>query len=111
MKIPVVRMKTTGDVDKDFVEIDLVKDVNFVYKWQKTKNSIECLAFFTSNGTYLALTTLREASISFSKYGYKPLDSSTLVNLSRIMETEPAENGSKITFIDHTVTFVRRKLI
>ncbi|MNC59460.1 hypothetical protein D3C75_1092720 [compost metagenome] len=104
-------MDTTGDKNRDFVEIDLVNDVNYVYKWQKTKNSAECLAFFTSEGVFLALTTLKEASISFSNYGFGFLDGSTLVNLSRILETEPAGNGSKIIFVDHTYTFVRRKLI
>ncbi|NJJ38586.1 LytTR family transcriptional regulator DNA-binding domain-containing protein [Paenibacillus apii] len=111
MKIPVVRMFTTGDQNTDFVEIDIEQDVNFIFRWRKTKHSAEVLAYHTSNGSFLSLNTMHEAAISFEKYGFKYFDASTIVNLKRVSETIPMENGSKVVFVDGNFTIVRSKHI
>ncbi|MFD1776704.1 hypothetical protein [Paenibacillus rhizophilus] len=110
MKIPVVRSITTGDQDKDFVEIDLVKDVKFISKSKKTNNSADVLEYHTSFGSFYSLTTLHEAKLSYLKYGFQSFDSSTLVNVSKIKETIPLDKGTKIVFTDNSYETVRKKL-
>ncbi|AKG36141.1 LytTR family transcriptional regulator DNA-binding domain-containing protein [Paenibacillus durus] len=111
MKILAVKMfGRTGD-DSDFVMLDLVKDVNYIDLWQKTKNSGKVLAFYTSNGSYLALATLADVGKAFEKYGYENIGRSVVVNTTKIKEVKPSENnGSVITFIDGTHVDVRKQM-
>lgn len=110
MKLLTVKMHgRTGD-DSDFVTIYL-KDVNYIDLWQRTKHSERVLAFHTSNGSYLALTTLSEAHNAFKEHGFEMLGRTAIVNLKRIKNiTTIEQNGSIITFQDGTHINVRKQV-
>ena len=99
----------TGGVD-DFVEFDLIEDVNFIYMYNPTEHSSKVPAYHTSYGSLLALSTLRDAGMAYKQYGFEAYDKSNIVNVNKIKELKEDKDGTKVIFVDGTVTFVRKKL-
>lgn len=98
----------TGGKD-DFVEFDLSKDVNFIYLYNPTKHSSTVPAYHTSQGTLLAISTLKDVSIAYKQYGFEAYDKSNVVNKKRVKELKKDEDGTKVIFVDGSSVFVRRK--
>jgi DNA-binding LytR/AlgR family response regulator len=107
MKLMVVKLHNRTGEDTDFVEID-INDVNYFDLWKKGSGQI--LAYHTSEGSYLALSTLKEAHAVFKIYGFELFDSSTGVNKHKVRDTELTEDGSIVNFNDGSYVFVRKKI-
>lgn len=110
MKILAVKMlNRTGD-DSDFVELD-INEVNYIDLWQRTNKSEKILAYHTSHGSYLRLSTLVDAYVVCKPYGFELIGRSALVNMSRIKDIEVIEqNGSVIYFHDGSHVNVRKQI-
>ncbi|OKP81592.1 hypothetical protein A3842_10955 [Paenibacillus sp. P3E] len=98
-----------GD-ESDFVEIHL-SDVNYIDLWDRTKNSTKVLAFHTSAGSYLAITTLHDIAEVWKKYGFDLIGNSTVVNNNRVACIKTLNhNGSVIKFVDGSRVKVRKQI-
>jgi DNA-binding LytR/AlgR family response regulator len=109
MKLLVVKLNDRVGDNSDFVEID-INEVNYFDLWKKNSNSDKVLAFHTSEGSFLALSTLKEAHSVFGAYGFELYDRSTGVNTKRIKETFKHKNGSIVKFVDESTVIVRKKI-
>lgn len=110
MRILTVKMFGRIGDDSDFVEIDL-NDVNYIDLWRPTGSSTKVLAFYTSFGSFVGLSTLTDAAKAFAPFGFSQYDSSNIINVKRIWRVEDRPGGSSIYFIDGSHVIVRRKLI
>ncbi|SEB28068.1 LytTr DNA-binding domain-containing protein [Paenibacillus sp. 276b] len=104
-----VKIHDRTGMESDFVELSL-GDVNYIDLWQPTKSKEKCPAYHTEGGSYLSLRTLKDVSKAYANYGFKPYDSSTIINENRIAKTETTDSGSNIYFDDGTFVRVRSKL-
>lgn len=110
MRIPVVKMHgRTGD-DSDFVEIAL-HDVNYIDLWRPTGSSVKVLSYYTSFGSFVGLSTLKDAAKAFAPYGFSQYDASYLINERKIMNVKDHHDGSSIYFKDGSHVIVRRRLV
>ncbi|MNW52749.1 LytTr DNA-binding domain protein [compost metagenome] len=110
MKILAVKMFDRVGDNTDFVEIRL-SDVNFIDLWSPTEHSAKVPAYHTSFGSFLALSTIKDISDAYFKYGFELFDRSTIVNVNNIKSIVPDNNGSKVIFYNDTYVNVRRKNI
>lgn len=110
MKILAVKKDgRTGD-DTDFRELDLIKEINCINLFQRTKNSTKVLAFHTDAGIYFPLTTLADISKVCEKYGFEMMGDAA-VNTSRVEEIKTVNNnGSIVTFIDGNSVTVKKQV-
>ncbi|GKU76894.1 hypothetical protein L3i20_v212910 [Paenibacillus sp. L3-i20] len=107
MRILGVKMHNrTGDIT-DFVNYDL-DEVNYIDLWEH--NSVEVPAYHTSYGSFIALSTLKDISSAYAKFGFESYGRSEVVNVSRIKDLKRAKGGTKVTFIDDTYVIVRKNV-
>ncbi|MNN52267.1 LytTr DNA-binding domain protein [compost metagenome] len=105
-----VKMHDRVGDESDFVEIYL-SEVNYIDLWDRTKNSTKVLAFHTSTGSYLAITTLSDIAAVWRKYGFDLVGKSTVVNSSRVESIKTIDhNGSIIKFVDGSHISVRKQI-
>jgi hypothetical protein len=110
MKLLTIKMHGRVGDDSDFVEIFL-SEVNYIDLWDRTKGSKKVLAFHTSTGSYLAITTLSDVAAVWRKYGFDLVGKSTVVNSSRVESINTIDrNGSIIKFVDGTHINVRKQI-
>jgi DNA-binding LytR/AlgR family response regulator len=111
MKLLTVKMHERVGDESDFVEIDLIDDVNYIDLWERTRNSNRVLAFHTSHGSYLAITTLADIAAVCEKYGFELAGKSACINSSRVDSVKAKDhNGSTIIFIDGTHVDVSKQI-
>ncbi|KKO51105.1 LytTR family transcriptional regulator DNA-binding domain-containing protein [Paenibacillus sp. DMB20] len=108
MKILTVKMFGRTDDLSDFVEIKL-SDIKYIDLWSPTEHSSKVPAYHTSNGSYLALSTIKDISQAYAKYGFESFDKSTVINKKKIKSLIPINNGTKVVFTDDTYVNVRKK--
>ncbi|WP_340011752.1 LytTR family transcriptional regulator DNA-binding domain-containing protein [Paenibacillus sp. FSL H7-0690] len=109
MKLIVVKLNDRVGDNSDFVEID-INEVNYFDLWKKDSNSDKVLAFHTSEGSFLALSTLKEAHSAYCEYGFELYDRSTGVNTQRVKEAKQHKSGSIVEFHDGSTVIVRKKI-
>ena len=105
MKILAVSMHS-----REFAFINLEKEVNYIELWRVNGNSSKVLAYHTSHGSYLAISTIRDAAEVYEVYGFRLLDQSTIVNMRLVKEIVETVNGSNVTFLDGSHIPIRKKL-
>jgi len=111
MKLLTVKMFNRFGDDSDFVEIDLIDEVNYIDLWYKNKNSTKVLAFHTSHGSYLAITTLSDIARVCEKYGFELAGKSHCININKVESIKAKDhNGSTIVFIDGTHVDVSKQV-
>lgn len=98
----------TGE-ETDFVEFDL-SEVNYIELWSPTEHSAKVPAYHTSHGSYFALSTIKDISIGYCRYGFAAFDRSTVVNKANIKQMIVEQNGTKIIFHDNSFVKVRKKV-
>lgn len=110
MKMIAVKMfDRTGD-DSDFVELDLLNEINYIDLWDRTRNSAKVLAFHTAHGSYIALTTLADISKVCQNYGYEMMGNA-VVNSRRVESIKSIDNnGSLVKFVDGTHVDVKKQV-
>lgn len=110
MKILAVKQEgRTGD-DTDFIELDLIKEINCINLFQRTKNSAKVLSFHTDHGVYLPLTTLADIAKICDRYGFEMMGDA-VVNSSRVEEIKTVNNnGSIVTFIGGRTVTVKKQV-
>lgn len=109
MKLIVVKLNDRVGDNSDFVEID-INDVNYFDLWEKNGNSDKVIAFHTSEGSFLSLSTLKEAQSAYCEYGFELYDRSTGVNTNRVKDTKEYKSGSIVKFNDGSTVIVRKKV-
>lgn len=106
-----VKMHDRVGDESDFVEIDLLEDVNYIDLWDRTKHSTKVLAFHTSHGSYLAITTLSDIAKVCEKYGFELAGKSACININRVDSINTKDhNGSTIKFVDGTHVDVSKQI-
>lgn len=108
MKILAVKMFNRVGDNSDFVEIRLT-DINYIDLWSPTEHSAKVPAYHTSSGSYLALSTIKDISQAYAKFGFESFDRSNVINKKKIKEMVPLPNGTRILFKDGSYVKVRRK--
>lgn len=98
----------TGE-STDFVEF-LLDEVNYIDLWPPTNHSSEVPTFHTSQGSFVALSTIKDISVAFAKFGFESYDRSSVINVERIKELEPVKSGTKVIFDDDSYVFVRKSI-
>ncbi|MEK3717973.1 hypothetical protein [Paenibacillus sp. FSL R7-0333] len=110
MKMIAVKMHGRDDTDNDFVELDLLNEINFIDLWQRTSNSAKVLAYHTGHGSYISVTTLSDISKICHKYGFEMMGDA-VVNSSRIDHVKSIDNnGSIVKFADGTQIHVKKQI-
>ena len=97
-----------GD-ESDFVTFS-ISDVNYVDLYRPTDHSAKVPAYHTPYGSFLAISTIREISIGYKKFGFKRYGGSTVVNENRVSERIVDEIGTTIIFICGSRVHVRKKV-
>ncbi|MNM07373.1 LytTr DNA-binding domain protein [compost metagenome] len=111
MKLLTVKMHDRVGDDSDFVEIDLMEDVNYIDLWDKTKHSTKVLAFHTAHGSYLAITTLTDIANVCKKFGFKLVGQSAVINSKKVKSIKSIDrNGSIVKFVDGKHINVRKQI-
>lgn len=96
-----------GD-ESDFVIFD-ISCVNYVDLYKPTENSGAVPAYHTPNGSYLALSTIRDLAKGYERFGFKRYGGSTVINESRVSKKIVEENGTTVIFMCGSVVKVRKK--
>jgi hypothetical protein len=96
-----------GD-ESDFVTFD-ISCVNYIDLYKPTENSGAVPAYHTSEGSYLALSTIRDLSRGYKRFGFKRHGGSTVINEKRVREKIVEENGTTVIFMCGSVVKVRKK--
>lgn len=110
MKMIAVKMHGRTDRDDDFVELDLLDEINYIDLWQRTKHSAKVLAFHTDHGSYLALTALYDIARICHKYGYEMMGDA-VVNVRRVSSIKAIDyNGSIVTFLGGSYIDVKKQV-
>lgn len=110
MKILTVKMEDRAGDDSDFLELDLIDEIYYINLWQRTSNSAKVLAFHTTHGTYLPLTTLADISKICAKYGYEMMGNA-VVNTRKVKTVKSVNNnGTVVTFIDGKAIKVKKQI-
>lgn len=110
MKMIAVKMHDRVGDETDFVELDLLNEINFIDLWQRTSNSAKVLAFHTGHGSYIAVTTLVDISKICHNYGYEMMGNA-VVNNRRVEWVKSIDNnGSIVKFIDGTHIDVKKQI-
>lgn len=110
MIIPTIKKDGRKGDDSDYQDISL-EDVLYIDLWRRTRNSDRVLAFHTSTGVYLGLSTLADAYRSYRPYGFELVARSVLINRNKIEAVKVIENGGSIvTFKDGSIVQVRKQL-
>jgi hypothetical protein len=103
-------MEGRTGADSDFVDIH-INDVNYIKMWRRTKNSDRVLAYFTSSGAYLGLSTLIDAYALYKPFGFELIGRSVIVNQRLVEGVDVIEsNGSLVTFKDGSSVKVRKQI-
>jgi hypothetical protein len=111
MKLLTVKMHDRVGDDSDFVEIDLIEEVNYIDLWARTKNSNKVLAFHTAHGSYLAITTLADIGKVSDRYGFELIGQEAVINVKRVECIKSIDNnGSIVWFIDGTHANLRKQI-
>lgn len=99
MKILGVNVNRKGD-GSDFKVFKLsdVKYINVIRKKNKDPQPI----YHTSKGSYQEVSTLRDLSTMLSDKGFKRIDKSVIVNISKIKEIYKGEIGIIVVFTDES---------
>ncbi|MEK3838698.1 hypothetical protein [Paenibacillus sp. FSL R7-0128] len=109
MKMIAVKMYGRDDTDNDFVELDLLEEINYIDLWERTKHSAKVLAFHTAHGSYISVTTLADVSLICGKYGYEMMGHK-VINNRRVENIKSIKNnGSVVKFVDGTHTNVTKQ--
>jgi DNA-binding LytR/AlgR family response regulator len=109
MKILAVKMFNRVGDNSDFVEI-IISDIKYVDLWSPTEHSAKVPAYHTSNGSYLALSTIRDISTAYERFGFQSFDKSTVINTSKIKEFISTSIGTKVVFTDGSHVNIRKKV-
>lgn len=109
MKILAVKMFNRVGDNSDFVEIRF-SDINYIELWSPTEHSAKVPAYHTPNGSYLALSTIKDISQAYAKFGFESFDRSTVVNKKKIKKMIPIPYGTQIVFKDDSYVNVRKKI-
>jgi len=109
MKILAVKMFNRVGDNSDFVEIKLT-DIKYIDLWSPTEHSAKVPAYHTSNGSYLALSTIRDISKAYEGFGFQAFDKSTVINTSKIKKFVPTITGTKVIFTDGSHVNIRKKI-
>ncbi|WP_405113722.1 hypothetical protein MHH28_07940 [Paenibacillus sp. FSL K6-1217] len=110
MKMIAVKMYGRNDTESDFVELDLLNEINYIDLWQRSKNSTRVLAFHTDFGSYIAVTTLIDIAMICHHYGYEMMGHA-VVNSRRVRTIKSIDNnGSIVTFIGGSHISVKKQV-
>jgi hypothetical protein len=109
MDILTVKMFDRAGDSSDIVKLDIDKEVNFIEVWRVNGNSSKVLTYHTSQGSYLAIHTLRDAVLAYRDQGFSAYDQSTVINKKMIKDISPHLNGSIVTFFDNSHAEIRKK--
>lgn len=110
MKMIAVKMHGRNDTESDFVELDLLNEINYIDLWQKNRHSTRVLAFHTDHGSYIAVTVLLDIALICHRYGYEMMGHA-VVNLRRVKTIKAIDNnGSIVTFIGGTHIDVKKQV-
>src|SRR5687767_6233530 len=89
-------LNRVGD-ESDFVTFDLCM-VNYIDLYRPTDHSAKVPAYHTPDGSYLAISTIREISAGYKRFGFKRYGNSTVVNEQRVAEKIVGYSGTIIIF-------------
>lgn len=96
-----------GD-DTDFCEFS--QDiVNYIDLYRPTDHSAKVPVYHTTNGSYMALTTINDIAKGFRRYGFVR-HTSTVINESRIADKQPLDGGTLVVFVDGQKLFIKKNL-
>lgn len=109
MKILGVKMHNRTGESTDFVEFEL-EDVNYVDLWRNTNHSAKVPAYHTPDGSYLAISSIKDLAVGYKHFGFKRYGGSTVINESRIDDTVTEEFGTTIIFLCGNRVFVKKKI-
>lgn len=110
MKMIAVKMYGRVGDESDFVELDLLNEINYIDLWQRTNNSARVLAFHTDTGSYVAVTALYDIAMICHLYGYEMMGHA-VVNLRRIKSVKAIDNnGSVVKFLGGTFITVKKQI-
>lgn len=110
MKILAVKQEGRTGEDSDFRELDLIEEINCINLFQRTSNSAKVLAFHTSEGIFLPLTTIADIGKICGNYGFQVLGDA-VVNTRKVDKVKAIDNnGTIITFIDGKMIKVKKQI-
>lgn len=109
LKILGVKMHGRTNDLSDFVEFNLL-DVNYIDLWSPTEHSAKVPAYHTSYGSFIALSTIKDISTGYKKFGFTSFDRSTVINNKNIKHMIVENNGTKVVFNDDSYVRVRKKI-
>lgn len=100
MNIIGVKIENRVGDDSDFHAFNL-SDVNYITVYRRTKNSDLLPLYYTTDGAFAPLLTLKDISKALKKYGFDYIDKSNLVNRNRIKRITKTEDGQHMAkFVD-----------
>jgi hypothetical protein len=76
--------------------------------YRPTDHSAKVPAYHTPCGSYLAISTIREISAGYKRFGFKRYGNSTVVNEQRVAEKIVGYAGTIIIFHDGSRVQVRK---
>ena len=97
-----------GD-ESDFVTFDLTM-VNYIDLYRPTDHSAKVPAYHTPDGSYLAISSLRDISAGYKRFGFKRCGGSTVVNEHRVMDRLVGDTETTIVFLGGSRVQVRKKV-
>lgn len=89
-------LNRVGD-DSDFVIFDLCS-VNYIDLYRPTDHSAKVPAYHTPDGSYLAISSIRDLAAGYKRFGFKRYGGSTVINEQRVAEKIVGDAETTIVF-------------
>lgn len=108
LKIIGVKLHNRTGGPTDFVEFRLA-DVNYIDLWRPTNHSAKVPAYHTPDGSYLALSSIKDLAAGYNCLGFKRYGGSTVVNEKRVGDKIIENCGTTIIFLCGNRVQVQKK--